>query len=199
MAFCSSCGTELTGAFCTKCGRPVGAAQAQPSGTPAMSPATTPARVPVRRTSPIVWVLVAILGIIVLCGIGAAGVGFLVLHRARQAGVIFDHNRNGGFEIRGRDGTVAFGMAGKVPSWIPSYPGSRPTFAVRAEGKEAGRLQAGPAVDPGSGCIRLKPGKAVKMTLIMNEDHRGPFTVSALDPVTQEQFARLDLETDYTE
>lgn len=72
-------------------------------------------------------------------------------------------------------------------------------IAVRAGAKEAGRVQAGPAVDPGSGYVRLKPGKAVKITLIMNEDYRGPFTVSVLDPVTQEQFAKLDLETDYTE
>ena len=72
-------------------------------------------------------------------------------------------------------------------------------ISVRAAGKEAGRVQAGPAVDPGSGCVRLKPGKAIKITLIMAEDHRGPFTVSVLDPVTQEQFAKLDLETDYTE
>ncbi|MGA3019455.1 MAG: hypothetical protein ABSF62_20200 [Bryobacteraceae bacterium] len=87
-----------------------------------------------RRTSPIVWVLVVVLGLIVLCGLGAAGIGFLVLHRVRQAGVSFDRTRGGGFAITGRDGRVEFGSAGKLPSWIPSYPGSKPAFAVRAQG-----------------------------------------------------------------
>ena len=128
MAFCSSCGSTITGAFCTKCGASSGAAQAQ-----APMPS---AGVPVaRRTSPIVWVLVAILGLFVLCGLGAAGVGYLVLHRARQAGVSFDRTRGGGFAITGRDGgSLEFGTEGKLPSWIPSYPGSRPAFAVRAQG-----------------------------------------------------------------
>ena len=88
----------------------------------------------VRRTSLIVWVLVVIFGLFVLCGLGAAGVGFLVLHRARQAGVSFDRTRGGGFAITGRDGRVEFGSQGKLPSWIPSYPGSKPAFAVRAQG-----------------------------------------------------------------
>lgn len=128
MAFCSTCGTIVTGTFCTKCGAPAGAAQAQ-------APAASTGAPVQRRTSPIVWVLVVILGLIVLCGLGAAGVGFLVLHHARQAGVSFDRTRGGGFAITGRNGSVEFGSAtGKLPSWIPSYPGSRPAFAVRAQG-----------------------------------------------------------------
>jgi len=70
---------------------------------------------------------------------------------------------------------------------------------VRAAGKEVGRPQASSGYDPGSGCYRIKPGKAIKITIAMNDEHRGAFTVSALDPVTLEQFAKLDLETDYTE
>jgi hypothetical protein len=129
MAFCSFCGATMTGGFCTKCGASSGAAQAQ-----APMPS---AGVPVaRRTSPIVWVLVVILGLFVLCGLGAAGVGFLVLHRARQAGVSFDRTR-GGFAITGRNGKVEFGTVGKLPSWIPSYPGSKPAFAVRAQGQDS--------------------------------------------------------------
>lgn len=72
-------------------------------------------------------------------------------------------------------------------------------IAVRAGGREVGRPQASAGYDPGSGCYRLKPGKAIKITVAMSEDYRGAFTVSALDPVTLEQFAKLDLETDYTE
>lgn len=72
-------------------------------------------------------------------------------------------------------------------------------IAVRAGGREVGRSHASAGYDPGSGCYRLKPGKAIKITVAMSEDYRGAFTVSALDPVTLEQFAKLDLETDYTE
>jgi hypothetical protein len=70
--------------------------------------------------------------------LGAAGIGFLVLHRVRQAGVSFDRTHGGGFAITGRDGRVEFGSAGKLPSWIPSYPGSKPAFAVRAQGSGSG-------------------------------------------------------------
>jgi len=72
-------------------------------------------------------------------------------------------------------------------------------IAVRADGKEVGRAQASAGYDPGSGCYKMKPGKAIKITIAMSEEYRGPFTVSALDPVTLEQFAKLELETDYTE
>lgn len=72
-------------------------------------------------------------------------------------------------------------------------------IVVQAEGKDVGRTHASAGYDPGSGCFKLRPGKAVKITLAMNEDYRGKFTVSALDPVTFEQFAKLDLETDYME
>jgi len=70
---------------------------------------------------------------------------------------------------------------------------------VQAGGKDVGRPHASAGYDPGSGCFKLRPGKAIKITLAMQEDYRGAFTVSALDPVTFEQFAKLELETDYTE
>jgi hypothetical protein len=135
MAFCSSCGSTMTGAFCTKCGTPAGAAQAQP-------PVASPGAPLARRTSPIVWVLVVILGLFVLCGLGAAGIGYFVLHRVRQAGVSFDRTR-GGFAITGRDGRVEFGSEGKLPSWVPSYPGSKPAFALRAQGSGDGSNGSG--------------------------------------------------------
>ncbi|OQB98762.1 MAG: PglZ domain protein [Spirochaetes bacterium ADurb.Bin110] len=72
-------------------------------------------------------------------------------------------------------------------------------IAARAGGKEVGRAQASAGYDPGSGCFRLKPGKSIKITLAMSEEYRGSFTVSAFDPVTHELYAKLDLETDYTE
>src|SRR5271157_77119 len=127
MAFCSTCGATVTGAFCSKCGASSGATQAQPPIASTGAPVA-------RRTNPIVWVLVVILGLFILCGLGAAGIGYFVVHRVHQAGVSFDRTRDGGFAITGRDGKLEFGSAGKLPSWIPSYPGSKPAFAVRAQG-----------------------------------------------------------------
>jgi hypothetical protein len=70
MAFCTACGASLTGAFCTNCGTPVAKAAASPQASgAAAAPAPTPA--PARRkTSPIVWVLIVILG---FCALGVAG------------------------------------------------------------------------------------------------------------------------------
>ena len=114
MAFCTNCGASVTGAFCNQCGTKVGAAAtpsataaaaqpvpppppAQPKPSPGplsaqpMQPAPPPPpydAAPVRRkTSPIVWVLVAVLGIFVLFGVGLLGMGWFVMHKARQAGI----------------------------------------------------------------------------------------------------------------
>jgi hypothetical protein len=88
-----------------------------------------------RRTNPIVWVLVVVLGVFVLCGLGAASLGYFVLHRVHQAGVSFDRTHGGGIAITGRDGaSVEIGGEGKAPSWVPAYPGARPAFSVRARG-----------------------------------------------------------------
>ena len=40
-----------------------------------------------RKTSPIVWVLVAVLGLFILGAIGTFGLGLFVVHKARQAGL----------------------------------------------------------------------------------------------------------------
>jgi hypothetical protein len=95
-----------------------------------------------------VWVLVIVLGLFVLGGISMAAFFGFVVHKVHQAGVSFDHNRDGGvtLQTRGRDGknaTVEFGgSGGKLPSWVPVYPGSegRAKFAVRgsSDGGEEG-------------------------------------------------------------
>ncbi|MBZ5729386.1 MAG: hypothetical protein LAP87_30980 [Acidobacteriia bacterium] len=40
-----------------------------------------------RKTNPIVWVLIIVLGLFVLGGIGIVGMGMFVVHKARQAGL----------------------------------------------------------------------------------------------------------------
>ena len=97
MAFCTSCGAEVKGAFCIQCGTPVSAAGASPAPVPppqpAMAAAPAAAAAPVagaapvqRKTSPLVWVLVVILGLFVLGAIGVVGTGLFIVHKVRQAG-----------------------------------------------------------------------------------------------------------------
>jgi hypothetical protein len=50
-------------------------------------PPFAPAVAAQRKTSPIVWVLVIILGLFVLGGLTIAGLGFFVVHKVRQAGL----------------------------------------------------------------------------------------------------------------
>jgi len=88
MAFCTACGATVTGAFCNQCGTPASAAAAAP-GTPGVPPGAMPPPV-ARKTSPIVWVLVALAGIFVLFIVGMLGVGALVVHKAHQAGLDTD-------------------------------------------------------------------------------------------------------------
>lgn len=47
-----------------------------------------------RKTSPIVWILVAVLGLFVLLGIAVVGGGFLLAHKAKQAGLDMELMRN---------------------------------------------------------------------------------------------------------
>ena len=107
MAFCTNCGATVNGAFCTKCGAPANAAaQAAPpppppqAAPPAYAPpvyAQPPAQAPMqamppaavsapRKTSPLVWILVVVLGLFVLGGVATVGGLWYVAHRVKQAG-----------------------------------------------------------------------------------------------------------------
>jgi hypothetical protein len=93
MAFCTICGASLTGAFCTKCGTPAAsaaaaapnpgaAAGAAPTNGAAAAPAATSAAAPVRRkTSPLVWVLIVVLGFFAIIVIGMIGTGVFLARR----------------------------------------------------------------------------------------------------------------------
>ena len=193
MAFCTSCGGAVSGAFCTKCGTPVSAAGGPPAAgrvpTPGMDAGAPPPQT--RRTSPLVWVLIVVVGLFVLGGIATVGTGLFIAHKVRQAGfdpymmrnnpgygiarlflaahpdlveVRHDDNagsitvrdrqtgkestlnfsdlKNGQFKItadsgNGETATMEFGgAAGKLPAWVPEYPGSngKATFSVRGAG-----------------------------------------------------------------
>lgn len=192
MAFCTNCGATVNGAFCVQCGTPASAAAGQqPVGAqpPAMQPVPQPvpgAVVP-RKTSPIVWVLVGVLGLFVLLGVAAVGTLRYFVHKAgldpelmqrnpglavskmiaaanpdvevlstddstgritvrdRKTGKVvsltFDDAKNGkfSFQATGDDGKTAhveFGAtSGKLPSWVPAYPGAeaKGTFSIKGD------------------------------------------------------------------
>ena len=75
-----------------KCGTPVGtsAAPAQPGPSPVAPAPAAPvkqAAPPRKKTSPLVWVLVGLLGLFLLVGIGVVAGGFFLVHKAKQAGL----------------------------------------------------------------------------------------------------------------
>jgi len=81
MAFCTQCGATVAGAFCNQCGTRVGETAAPTtSATPAATPAT-------RKTSPIVWVLIGLLGLFGLGTVAVIGAGAFFVHKVKQAGV----------------------------------------------------------------------------------------------------------------
>ena len=79
MPFCVGCGADVTNkSFCAQCGKPV-------TGSPtAAAVAPPPAPIQPRKTSPIVWILLGVVGFFVLIGfVAMAGIGFLA-HKVAQ-------------------------------------------------------------------------------------------------------------------
>ncbi len=86
MAFCTSCGATVQGAFCQQCGTPASAPASQPVTSqpvtaqpvayqPANPAAVPPALVGKGKVSPLVWILLAVVGIVVLGGIAVVSAG----------------------------------------------------------------------------------------------------------------------------
>ena len=65
-------------------------------------------------------------------------------------------------------------------------------------GNVVGEASPGGAVNPATLTLSLQPATSARVTLRMNSDFEGKFTVKALDPVTLTVYDKLDLETDYT-
>ena len=155
MAFCTSCGAEVTGAFCKQCGTPASAASAAPApvftAQPAMAAAPVPGAAPVKRkTSPLVWVLVIILGLFVLGAIATIGTGLFLVHKVRQAG--FD------------------------PELMRQNPGLAITKMIAKANPDVDVL----STDEGAGKITVrdkKTGKVVTMTF--DDAKNGKFSFSA--------------------
>ena len=184
MAFCTTCGASVQGAFCPQCGTPLSAATGQgaPAPAPTSGPVASPAMAapgaiaPVRRKhGPLFWILMIILGMFVLLIVALVGIGWYVARnpgmalakivtagnpnvevlstdngartitfRDRRTGkettISFDDIKNGRLRLtaedeNGKTATVELGAAGKLPSWIPTYPGagSQGTFSVKGD------------------------------------------------------------------
>jgi len=65
-------------------------------------------------------------------------------------------------------------------------------------GGVVGEAKPGGPVNAATRILSLKPGDTVQVTLKMDEEFQGKFTVKALDPRTLTTYSKLDLETDYT-
>ena len=65
------------------------------------------------------------------------------------------------------------------------------------KGKVVGEAKPGGPVNAATGTITLKPGQPEQVTVRMDPDYEGKFTLKALNPVTMTAYATLDLETNY--
>jgi len=65
------------------------------------------------------------------------------------------------------------------------------------DGKVIGEARRGDPVDPGTGTLTLMPGQRQQVTIRMDEEFEGKFTLKALNPDTLVEYASIPLETDY--
>jgi hypothetical protein len=69
--------------------------------------------------------------------------------------------------------------------------------AQNATGQEIGWVVQGDHTDPATALLRVRPGQVASFCLRLDEAFAGPFTVSIIDPVTQQSYAKLELETQF--
>jgi hypothetical protein len=119
-------------------------------------------------------------------------------HTGKQFSISIDAARNGRFTLKADDdhgsGSVEIGGDGKIPSWIPQYPGSHPQTTVTAKGEsDEGAGEAGnfnfETDDSQSRVMRFYEDKAreMGMTLTTGEVFDAG-TIVATDPDRQRHF-----------
>jgi hypothetical protein len=91
------------------------------------------------------------------------------------------------FEVTASAGDL-FSMAATVDVLLEAHD---------AQGNVVGEAKPGGDVNPATLTLSLMPGQTAKVTLKMDLEFEGPFTVKVLDPTTLTAFDQLDLETDY--
>ncbi|HEV3331849.1 MAG TPA: zinc ribbon domain-containing protein [Bryobacteraceae bacterium] len=162
MAFCTNCGASVEGAFCKNCGTPAasagagaraGAAAAAPPPVSAVPPSAPLPPLVQRKTSPIVWILVIVLGLFVLGAIGTLATGYFLVRKVQQAG--FD------------------------PDLMRRNPGLAISKMVMAAVPDAEVL----STDDGAGTITVRDKKTGKVvTLTFDEARKGKFSFQAEGP-----------------
>jgi hypothetical protein len=65
------------------------------------------------------------------------------------------------------------------------------------KGNVVGEAKPGGSVNAATGTVILKPGEQLQVTLRMQMEFEGKFTVKALNPTTLTAYDKLELETDY--
>lgn len=65
------------------------------------------------------------------------------------------------------------------------------------EGNVVGEAKAGGQVNLTTGTITLKPGDRLQVTLKMQPEFEGKFSVIAMNPINLVEYCKIDLETDY--
>jgi hypothetical protein len=70
--------------------------------------------------------------------------------------------------------------------------------AYDKSGNVVGEAKPGGPVNPATRTITLNPNDAVQVTMKMEMEFEGKFTVKVIDPTTLSIHSKLDLETDYT-
>lgn len=69
--------------------------------------------------------------------------------------------------------------------------------AHNKKGNVVGEAKPGGSVNAATGTVTLKPGDRLQVTLRMQMEYEGKFTVKALNPTTLTAYDTLELETDY--
>lgn len=194
MAFCTKCGAQVNGAFCNQCGTAAaGGSPAAPVSAPmAAAPMPMPPAAP-GKTSPVVWVLLAIFGIIVLGVVGVVATGAYFVHRVgrnpaaalARAAAMSNHN----LEVLSQDdgaGTVTIKdrESGKVVTlnFNDAKEGRFQLSAQDDNGKTADLQIGGTSKVPG--WVPAYPGASVQTNISGNssDGEGGNVTYTTSDP-----------------
>ena len=69
--------------------------------------------------------------------------------------------------------------------------------AQDGKGNVIGEARKGDPVDPATGTLTLRPGQHRQVTIKMDAEFEGKFTLKAFNPITMATYASITLETDY--
>lgn len=114
-----------------------------------------------------------------------------------QLSVLLNYKR-GAKKITTRLPVIEVSLAGQSSLFLGEQSVEFFLEAHSPKGKVVGEAKPGNLVNPATRVIHLKPGDPIQVTLKMDLDYEGKFSVKALDPNTLAAFGpSLDLETDY--